>query len=446
MQNRSVTDALKTDLYQLTMAAGYWRAGLMAPATYELFVRRLPDSRAFLVAAGLDSALDYLERLAFDAEDRAWLRALPAFSRVPAEFFDEYLPQFAFTGDAWAVPEGTIVFPGEPLLRVTAPQPEAQIVETALLAAIAFPTSVATKAARILHAADGRPLIDFGARRAHSLESAMAAARGAYIAGFEGTSLVDAARRFGVPTSGTMAHAWVQTFASELDAFREFDRTFADVAVYLLDTYDTVAAARAVVDAGLRPPMVRLDSGDLDALSRDVRRILDEGGLTSTRIFATGDLDEYRIADLVAARAPIDGFGVGTALTTVSDAPALSAVYKLVEVERNGRHAGVIKLSQDKHTWPGPKQVWRRIENGVMRGDVIAAADEAPPPDAEPLLRQVMSRGRRVARQPLDEIRAHCRSQLALLPGGLEALTGAPAYRVDVSETLERRRRALIHS
>ena len=440
-----MSSGLATDLYQLTMAAGYWRAGLTSPATFELFVRRLPESRGYLVAAGLDCALDFLERIEFSTADVTWLRGLPAFARVPREFFDDYLANLSFTGDVFAMPEGTPVFPHEPILRVTAAQPEAQLVETALLSIISFQTSVATKAARVADAADGRAVIEFGARRAHGLESAVAAARAAYIGGCDGTSLVEAARRFGIPVSGTMAHAWVQTFADESTAFEEFNRTFGDVAVYLLDTYDTIAAARRLAASNLHPPMVRLDSGDLGALSREVRRILDEAGLTGTKIFATSDLDEYRIADLVAAGAPIDGFGVGTSLTTVSDAPALSAVYKLVEVRRGSTPIGVVKLSAGKATWPGAKQVWRHHANGRITGDVIAAADEPAIPDAQPLLQPMMTCGRRVnARVPLDALRDACRRSVGTLPDEVRALRAPAAYPVRISETLERRRTTLL--
>ena len=440
-----MSSGLATDLYQLTMAAGYWRAGLTSPATFELFVRRLPESRGYLIAAGLECALDFLERIAFSRADVTWLRGLPAFARVPPEFFDDYLANLSFTGDVFAMPEGTPVFAHEPILRVTAPQPEAQLVETALLSIVSFQTSVATKAARIVDAAAGRTVIEFGARRAHGLESAIAAARAAYIGGCDGTSLVEAARRFDIPVSGTMAHAWVQTFADECTAFEEFNRTFADIAVYLLDTYDTIAAARVLAASNLHPPMVRLDSGDLDALSREVRRILDEAGLTATKIFATSDLDEYRIADLVGAGAPIDGFGVGTSLTTVSDAPALSAVYKLVEVQRDAKPIGVVKLSVDKATWPGAKQVWRHYANGRMTGDVIAAADEQAIPHARPLLQPVMTRGRRVnARAPLDPLRDACRHSVGALSDEVRALRAPATYPVRISETLERRRTTLL--
>ena len=292
--------ALATDLYELTMAAGYWRAGLLEPATFELFIRRLPPRRSYLIAAGLDDALEYLEGLRFSDSERAWLGDLPQFAHIPREFFDDYLRTFTFTGRVWAIPEGTPVFAGEPLLRVTAPLPAAQIVETALLAIVGFQTNVAAKAARIVDAAQGRPVIEFGARRAHGLGASLAAARAAFIGGCAGTSYVEAARRYGIPASGTMAHSWIQSFATEVAAFREFSRSFEAFGVYLLDTYDTIGAATTLIEAGLKPPMVRLDSGDLVALARQVRAMLDRAGLRDTKIFATGDLDEDRIAEILA--------------------------------------------------------------------------------------------------------------------------------------------------
>jgi len=436
--------ALTTDLYQLTMAAGYWRANHVCPATFELFVRRLPPRRSFLVTAGLDQALDYLEQLRFTDEERTWLRGRPQFSNVPGEFFDEYLRSFRFTGDVWAMPEGTPVFATEPMLRVTAPLPEAQLVETALLAIVSFQTSVASKAARIVHAAKERPVVEFGARRAHGVDSAIAAARASFIGGCQGTSLVEAARRFGLPVSGTMAHSWVQAFPSELEAFTEFSRSFSESAVYLLDTYDTVAAARSLVASGLQPRMVRLDSGDVDALSREVRRILDQGGLRSTKIFVTGDLDEHRIAALVDAGAPVDGFGVGTALSTVSDAPALSAVYKLVEIHgaRDHEATGVVKLSPGKETWPGRKEVWRFMRSGRAVGDLIAAADEPAPDGAVALLKPAMRAGRRlIPSMPLPEVCADCRRSIDTLPEELRGLDARnDIYPVRMSDRLEEAR------
>jgi len=431
-------NALTTDLYQLTMAAGYWRAGLTEPATFELFVRRLPPRRAFLVAAGLEEALDLLAHLRFNDEDLVWLRDLPVFAHTPADFFDDYLRHFCFSGSVWAVPEGTPVFQGEPILRVTAPLPEAQLVETALLATIAFATNVASKAARVVQAAAGRPVIEFGARRAHGTGASLSAARAAFIGGCDGTSLVAAGRRYGIPTAGTMAHSWVQTFADEIDAFREFSRTFPGTAAFLLDTYDTLTATDKLVASGLKPAMVRLDSGEVISLSRQVRAKLDAAGLSATKIFATGDLDEYRIATIVKEGAPIDGFGVGTALSTVSDAPALSAVYKLVEVHRQGASAGVVKSSPGKHTWPCPKQIWRVMENGRAVRDVIAEVDEPPPPGGVALLQRVMEHGRILAPSPsVFVMRTTAREGLARLPERLLALDAPADYPVEITEPLE---------
>ena len=435
---------LETDLYELTMAAGYWRAGMTGNATFELFVRHLPANRSYLIVAGLEQALEYLERVSFDTTDRDWLRRRRQFKDVPAAFFDDYLAGFRFTGDVWAMAEGSLAFSNEPILRVTAPLPEAQIVETALLAIVSFQTSVASKAARLVIAGSGRSIVEFGARRGHGLAAAIDAARAAYIGGCTGTSFVEAARRFDIPAFGTMAHSWVQAFPSEVDAFLEFARTFADSAVYLLDTYDTLSAARRLAASGLRPPVVRLDSGDLVALSRGVRSVLDDAGLTDTRIFASGDLDEYAIARLIEARAPIDGFGVGTALTTLSDAPALPAVYKLVEIDRGGEHVGVVKLSPGKETWPGTKQVWRIVENGRLVKDVIAAADEAGPANAASVLTPVMARGLRIGPpETLAAIRDRCRRAIASLPEPLKQLDETADEPVTISERLEARRSAL---
>jgi nicotinate phosphoribosyltransferase len=434
--------ALSTDLYELTMAAGYWRAGITGSATFELFVRRLPTNRSYLIVSGIEPAVRFLESFSFTAGEIAWLKGAPQFAAVPREFFDSYLASLRFSGDVWAIPEGTPVFANEPIVRVQAPIGEAQLVETALLAIVGFETSVASKASRMVTAARQRPVVEFGARRAHGLASAFDAARASFISGCAGTSFVEAGRRLGIPVFGTMAHSWVQAFATELDAFREFGRMFVDSAVYLLDTYDTVGAARRLAASGLRPPMVRLDSGDLPALSRHVRGILDEAGLSATKIFATGDLDEYRIAALVSAGAPIDGFGVGTALTTVDDAPALSTVYKLVEIERSGRPIGIVKLSPGKETLPGAKQVWRSTRNGTIARDRLAAVDESPPADGEPLMIEVMRGGRAVEGldTSLARMRERCRDAVASLPEALRQLEGTAEYPVEVSDVLESRR------
>ena len=427
-----VLSALSTDLYELTMVGGYFAAGLSGRATFDLFVRQLPPTRNYLIASGLEQALDFLESLRFTAEEIQFLRTVPALAKLPSAFFDEYLPQFRFTGDVWAIEEGTPVFADEPIMRVTAPLPEAQLVETALIAETMFPTSVASRAARVVTAAAGRPVMEFGARRAHGIDAGIRAARAAYIAGFSSTSIVEAGKRFGIPLSGTMAHSWVMAFAEEATAFRTYADLFGD-AVLILDTYDAVAAARTVAASGLRPKAVRIDSGDLVNTSREVRRIFDQNGLVDTTIVASGDLDEMRIAEIVAAGAPIDGFGVGTAVSTSSDAPALSGVYKLAAIERNGRFVPVLKKSPGKRTYPGCKQVWRVMRDGIAVEDVLGLEGTEPPADAQPLLREVMKSGVRLSRPSLNEIRDRCRQQLATLPRDLTQLIDGKKYPVRIT-------------
>jgi len=426
-----VLSALSTDLYELTMVGGYFVNGLSGRATFDLFVRQLPPTRNYLIACGLEQALDFLESLRFTPDEIQFLRTVPALAKLPAAFFDEYLPQFRFTGDVWAIEEGTPVFAEEPIMRVTAPLAEAQIVETAVIAETMFPTSVASRAARVIKAAAGHPVMEFGARRAHGIEAGIRAARAAYIAGFGSTSIVEAGRRFGIPLSGTMAHSWVMAFADETTAFRKYAEVFGE-AVFILDTYDAVAAARMVATSGLRPKAVRIDSGDQVAISREVRRIFDEHGLVDTAIVASGDLDEMRIAEIVAAGAPVDGFGVGTAVSTSSDAPALSGVYKLAEIERDGRAVPVLKKSPGKRTYPGRKQVWRVMRDGIAVEDVLALEGAQPPADAEPLLRQVMKNGERLSRPSLTEIRDRCRQRVATLPGEVTQLIDGKKYPVRV--------------
>jgi len=438
---------LATDLYQLTMMAGYQHAGIGGRSTFELYVRHLPEGRGFLVVAGIEQALDLLAGLRFTPDEIQYLRTVPALASAPEAFFADLLPSFRFNGDVWAVDEGEVVFPHEPILRVTAPGAEAQLVETALLATITFQTSIASKAARIVHAAQGsmasagasraRQVIEFGSRRAHGLDAALFAARAAYVAGCAATSNFEAGYRFGIPVSGTMAHSWVMSFAREIDAFREYLGLFGAGTTLLIDTYDTIAATHAIVSAGLRPGGVRLDSGDLVALSTDVRRVLDAGGLTDTKIIVSGDLDEYRIARLLANDAPIDAFGVGTALSTSKDAPALGGVYKLVEIERDAVMAPVLKLSAGKRTLPGSKQVWRLSDNGRASGDVLALAAE-PSPGGRPLLRLMMQRGHRL-HQPgkIEASRRHAGDAMGELPDGVRRLTGWDAYPVGISAALE---------
>ena len=430
---------LSTDLYQLTMMAGYFQSGRhRAAATFEMFVRRLPKNRSCLLAAGLEQALQYVEGLRFTEDEIAFVREQPAFARVGPGFF-EYLRGFRFTGEAWAMREGTPFFPNEPILRITAPLAEAQLLETALLAIVNFQTTIASKAHRIVQAAAGKPVMEFGARRAHGLEAALFAARAAYLAGSSGTSFVEAGRQFGIPLSGTMAHSWVLAAASEREAFTSYAAIFDPHTVLLLDTFDVEAALRSAIDAGMRPAGVRIDSGDLLELSRTVRRMLDAARLTSTQIIVSGDLDEWKIQEMVRARAPVDTYAVGTALTTSDDAPALGGVYKLVEIESAGATRAVMKRSAGKSTWPGRKQVWRSVEGGVVARDVIGLSDEPAPASATPLLELVMRNGQRIEPAvPLQDLRRHRAEMVALLPPAFRECTTPVEYDVVRSAALSR--------
>lgn len=431
--------ALATDLYQLTMMAGYLAAGLTDRATFELFVRRLPSNRGYIIAAGLEQAVEYLENLRFASSDIEYLREVPELRGAPESFFSEYLPAFRFRGDVHALAEGTPLFPGEPILRVTASLPEAQVVETALLATIGFQSSVATKAARVVSVAGDRSVIEFGARRAHGIESGTLAARAAYLGGCDATSDVEAGARWGIPVSGTMAHAWVLAHDDETQAMREFADLYGQHSVLLVDTYDTLAAVHRIIASGLRPAALRLDSGDLVALSREARRLLDAAGLTETRLFASGDLDEYRIEELLKAGAQIDGFGVGAAISVITDAPSLGAVYKLVQIRRNGAWRPVMKRSEGKRTYPGAKQVWRVVRDGMAQEDALTLEDEEGPEAAQPLLAPVMREGRAiVAPQDLATLRNTSREMLDALPADLKRIRGAAAYRVRCSAGVER--------
>jgi len=424
--------ALSTDLYELTMIGGYYVKGVSGRATFDLFVRQLPPTRNYLVAAGLEQALDFLQSLRFTRDEIDYLRTVPALASLPREFFDEYLADFRFTGDVAAIEEGTPVFAHEPFMRVTAPLGEAQLVETALISEVMFPTAVASRASRVVEAAAGRTVMEFGARRAHGIDAGIRAARAAYLAGFDSSSIVEAGRRFGIPLSGTMAHSWVMAFRDEPSAFRAYAEVFGERAVFILDTYDALAAARIIALSGLRPKAVRLDSGDLITTSREVRRIFDEHGLHDTAIVASGDLDELRIAEVVASGAPISGFGVGTAISTSSDAPALSGVYKLAEIERGGAMMPVAKMSPGKQTYPGCKQVWRTFRDGQAVEDVLMLAGDEPPANAQPLLTDVMRDGVTLARPSLDQIRQRCRERVAQLPQAVRQVIDGKNYPVRI--------------
>lgn len=427
---------LLTDLYQLTMLQAYWQHRLNDVAVFELFVRKLPPERRFMVAAGLESALDFIEHARFDVAELEWIAGCGRF----APGFADWVGALGFSGDVWAMPEGTVFFPAEPIVRIVAPIAEAQLLETRLLNLVHLQTLIATKAAHCVLAAGGRDLIDFGLRRAHGAEAGLLAARSAWIGGFTGTATAAAGQRFGIPVFGTMAHSFVQAHDDEAAAFRAFAESFPDNAVLLIDTYDTVAAARTV--ARIAPELaargvtikgVRLDSGDLDRLSRDVRQILDAAGLADAVIFASGNLDEQRVRSLVTARAPIDSFGIGTSLTTSSDAPALDAVYKLQE------YAGVArrKRSEGKATWPGRKQVWRRTDaQGGFVEDEVALADERV--DGTPLLEPVMRGGRRCGEpQGLDAARRRCAEDLEHLPAAVRNEPASSSYSVRISAAVQ---------
>lgn len=435
---------LATDLYQLTMAAGYYANGRHERASFEMFIRRLPQNRSYLIAAGLEQALSYLRTLNFNQDEIEYLRRLPVFAHVAPSFFD-YLSDFRFSGEVWAMPEGTVAFAGEPLLRVTAPLIEAQIVETFLLSTINFQTMIASKAARIVEAAEGRGVIEFGARRAHGMAAGIYAARAAFIGGCIGTSNVEAGYLFGIPVYGTAGHSWTLAFEKEMDAFRAYHKVFPESTTLLLDTYDTLQAARLATEFGLQLRGVRLDSGDIGALAKQVRAILDEAGMTQTRILASNDLDEFKIAELLAAGAPVDLFGVGTELSTSRDAPALGGVYKLVEVEFPDRIEPKMKLSREKATYPHRKQVWRESDgNEAFSRDVIAMADEAGQ-TGQPLMKQVMLDGDLVESLPgLEQIQQHSKQQLARLPRAYKRISDAENYPVRFSDELYRRRTKLM--
>jgi len=429
---------LLTDLYELTMAAGYLQTGFAARATFELFVRNLPPHRNFLVAAGLEQALEFLERVNFNAEEIEYLRSHHVFQHIGPEFFD-YLRTFRFTGDVWAVPEGTLVFPGEPMLRIMAPIIEAQIVETYLLATLGYQTMIASKAARVVTAAQGRRVVEFGARRAHSGEAGLFAARAAAIGGTVGTSNVLAGQQFGVYTYGTQAHSWVMAHDDEADAFAHFLDAFPERAFLLLDTYNVRDAVKKIIQMGRKPAGVRLDSGDIVKDSRWVRQELDKAGWQEVRIFASGDLDEYKIAELLAKGAAIDSFGVGSALATPSDAPLLNLVYKLVEVDRAGKIQGAAKLTAAKVTYPGRKQVFRYSNRRTeFEGDKIALEGE-PPNGGAPLLVEVMREGRRTREQePIAALHDRCVEQIAHLPERYRRVDRTAEYPVRYSKELEK--------
>ena len=429
-----VPGALFTDLYQLTMAQAYHQLGMGETAVFELFVRRLPPQRRFLVVAGIEQALEFAAGLGFTGADLDYLAGLGRFSRG----FLDHLAALRFSGSIHAMPEGTPFFADEPIMRVTAPILEAQLLESRLMNIVHFQTLVASKAARCVLAAGGRYLVDFGLRRAHEASAALFAARAAYLAGFDATATVEAGRRFGIPLSGTLAHSFIEAHASEAEAFRCFACSQPGATTLLIDTYDCRRAARRVVElaqelkrlgSGHGIGSVRIDSGDLAAQAREVRAILDAGGCPEIRIVLSGGLDERAIESVVARGAPVDAFGVGTALDVSADVPALDMAYKLQEYAGLPRR----KRSPGKETWPGAKQVFREYDaDGRYTADEVRRHEEGG--RGEPLLNEVMSAGVRVGPQPtLATAREHCRRQLAALPAALRSLEDGGGYPVSIS-------------
>jgi len=433
--------SLLADLYELTMCASYFDNERTESATFDLFIRKLPPSRSFYVFAGLEQVLLYLRSVRFNTEQIEYLR-----TRGLKEDFLRYLETFRFTGEVWAVPEGTVVFSGEPLIRVTAPIVEAQVVESFLLNTVNLQIMVASKAARVVHAAQGRAVVEFGLRRTHGADAAMKAARCSYISGCAGTSNVLAGMKYGIPVFGTMAHSFVMFFDNEVEAFQAFVKTFPEMSTLLIDTFDNVKgaenAARIAEELerrGFRLGGVRIDSGDLVDISRKVRTVLDERGLDYVKIFASGDLDEYKIEELLRRGARIDSFGVGTRMSTSEDRPYVDIIYKLCEkMDKRGKFVPAMKLSQGKITVPGRKQVFRVVdEAGFFVRDVIAVYDEKV--DGEPLLVKVMEKGRVTYRLPsLVEIRRYALENVSRLPERYKRLRGASRYPVLLSPRLKR--------
>ena len=426
---------LLTDLYQLTMLQGYHDAGMRDIAVFEFFVRKLRPGRGFLMAAGLEQSLEFLEGLHFTSEELAWLANTGRFSNG----FLSSLETLRFTGDVHAMPEGTVFFPNEPILRVTAPLAEAQLVETRLINLMHFQTLIASKASRMALMAPGKLLVDFGLRRAHGAEAGLLAARASYIAGFSGTATVFAGMQFGIPLFGTMAHSFVQAHDIESVAFEHFAHAQPDNVVLLIDTYDTEEAARKLVELspmleleGIRIKGVRIDSGNLAEHAQKVRKILDSGGLKHVTIFASGDLDEYVLRDMLDSEAPVNGFGIGTRMDTSSDVPYLDCAYKLEEYAGKARR----KRSEGKQTWPGRKQVFRSYDGeGRMASDIVTV--EGDQQHGQPLIKQVMRGGKRIIPSvKLDEIRKNASDNLDRLPESMRKLDESHVYKVQISNKL----------
>lgn len=433
-----LTSPLLTDLYQFTMMESYLQTGMDKTAVFEFYIRNLPNNRGFLVAAGLESFLSFLENMHFSTEEVKYLAQTGRFTKKLLD----YLSSFSFRGDVYALPEGTVCFANEPLIRIVAPMPMAQLVETRLMNFFHFETTIASKAARCVLAAEGKTLVDFGLRRAHGAEAGILAARASYISGFTGTATVIAEKLYGIPIFGTMAHSYIEAVGNEEEAFVNFARTNPNNVTFLLDTYDTIQGAKYAVNAasrllkeGIKVQAVRLDSGDFLALSKEVRIILDQSGFPDIRILASGNVDELMIQKLVAEGAPIDAFGVGTKLDTAEDAPYMECAYKLMEYDGKPK----LKKSAGKATLPGRKQVVRTYKNGIMIKDIIT--EESDIQEGMPLVEMMMSKGKRLKPSAkLAEIAGYTKSQLQSLPEHLRKLSIAPAYPVEIAPSLLRLR------
>ncbi len=432
--------SLFTDYYELTMCASYFDNKTFELATFDLFIRRLPENRSYFLFAGLEEALQYLENIKFTEEHLIFLEK-QGFNH---DFLD-YLQNYKFTGDVWAIPEGTVVFPDEPIIRITAPIIEAQLVETFLLNTINLQTMIATKASRVVNAAKGKSVVEFGLRREHGIDAGVKVARSSYIAGCQGTSNVLAALVYGIPVFGTMAHSFVMSYPKEIDAFRAFAKTFPNKSTLLIDTYDEIAGAEKTVivakeleENGHMLGGVRLDSGDLAKNSRKIRKVLDDNNLGYIKIFASGDLDEFRITQLLNDDSRIDAFGVGTKMGTSADRPYLDVIYKLCETMiSDGSFSPIMKLSKDKVTLPGRKQVYRfKNDDGSFKNDRIVLSDEEV--NGEPLLVKVMEQGKLIYSLPtINEIRTKAADNLSKLPSEYKVLTNAPVYLVELSQKLQ---------
>lgn len=433
---------LATDFYQLTMGAAYYQFNLENEvseedniATFELFIRKLPRNRNYLIFAGLEQAIYYLLKARFSGEVIEFLRQKPVFKNIDSSYFDEFLPNFKFNIDLWAMKEGNFFFPNEPVMRVRGPLFHAQIAETYLLNVINFQTLIASKASRIKNVAPDKILLEFGTRRSHSPLAGVYAARASYIAGFNGTSNVIADLELGINSTGTMAHSFVQKFENEAESFDSYYKIYGENSILLIDTYDTEKGAQKSCKYGNTIKGVRIDSGDLIDHARKVRKILDQNGCEKVSIVASSDLNEYKIKEIIEKKAPIDAFGVGTELATSRDDPSLSGVYKLMEYKNIPR----IKISENKITYPGIKQVYRSYnKNGKMDGDLLSLVEEPTPPNSEPLLIPIMKKGKMIATLPkIEEIRDYYLDNIKKMPEIYKNLEPKEVFKLKVSEKLE---------